>query len=116
MRRSSLLRYNLRVVMFNNWWILVFPIAVSQLTVFWNLISQKFATPMPASTGELVTPLLAAFLSAHVLSAEYPSRVGAILASKPLNIGKVVLLRLLAVLILVWILELISLTAYFYGG
>ncbi len=102
--------------MFNNWWILVFPVAVSQLTVFWNLIMQKATSVgLPATSVELITPLLAAFLSAHVLSAEYPARVGAILASKPLNIGKVVLLRLGAVLALVWVLELISLAAYYYG-
>src|SRR5437667_12198224 len=112
---GSLIRYNLRVVVFNNWWLLVFPIAISQFTVFWSIITEKFAPALPAANAETVTPLLAAFLGAHVLSAQYPSRVGAILASQPLNIGKVVVLRLLAVLGLVWVLEALSLMAYYLG-
>lgn len=111
----TLIRYNLRVVLANNWWLLVFPIAVSQLTVFWNIITRKFTTSLPAESAEMVTPLLAAFLCAHLLTAEYQSRVGAIIASKPLNIGKLVLFRLSAVLALVWALEMASLAAYYYG-
>ena len=85
-----LLRYNFRVLMFRNWWLLVFPIAASQLVVFWNLITLRFEESLPAYSMEMVSPLLAAFLCAHVLSAEYRSGVGAILASKPVDIGKVV--------------------------
>jgi tetratricopeptide (TPR) repeat protein len=112
---TKLVRYNLRIVLSNNWWLLVFPIAVSQLTVFWTIITRKFAPQLPADSAELVTPLLAAFLTAHVMTAEYQSRVGAILASKPLNLGKVVLMRVSAVLVLVWLLELASLAAYYFG-
>src|SRR5438270_8849346 len=102
MNSLALIRYNFRIVMFNNWWLLVFPVAVSQLTVFWNIITQKFTPALPAISAELISPLLAAFLSAHLLAAEYPSHVAVILASKPLHIGKVVLLRLIGVLALVW--------------
>lgn len=115
MSAATLVRYNFRVLIFNNWWLLVFPIAASQLTVFWTLITQKFAPGIPATSAEMVSPIVAAFLAAHILSAEYPSRVGAILASKPLNIGKVVALRLLAVLALTWALELLSLAAFYFG-
>lgn len=115
MDRLSLFRYNFRVLTHNNWWLLVFPLAASQLTVFWNLITQRFAEALPARSVEMVTPLLAAFLSAHLLSAEYRTGMGAILACKPMHIGKVVLRRLAVVLALVWALGALSLLAYFYG-
>jgi hypothetical protein len=63
---------------------------------------------------ELVSSLLAAFLSAHLLTAEYQSRIGAILASKPIDIGKVVLLRLVVVMGLVWALGALSLAGYYF--
>src|SRR2546422_8305387 len=110
-----LTRYNFRIVMFNNWWLLVFPVAVSQFTVFWNIITRKFTPSLPATSAEMITPLLAAFLGAHVLAAEYQARVGAILASKPLKMSQVVMLRLVAVLGLVFALELLSLGAYYFG-
>lgn len=110
-----LLRYNFRVVMFRNWWLLVFPIAASQLVVFWNLITLRFNENLPAHVVETTPPLLAAFLSAHLLSAEYRSGIGAILASKPVDIAKVVLIRLIVVMALVWALAALSLAAFYYG-
>jgi ABC-type transport system involved in multi-copper enzyme maturation permease subunit len=112
MNQTTLLRYNFRVLMLNNWLLLAFPIAVSQLTVFWVGISRKYSEDIPAATVEMVTPILAAFLGAHLLSAEYRSRVGAILASRPVNIGRIVLMRLVVMLALVWSLALLSLFAY----
>jgi hypothetical protein len=107
-----LMRYNFRVLMLNNWWLLVFPVAVSILSVFWNVVTQRFNMVMPARTVEMVSPLLAAFLGAHLLSAEYRSRIGAVLASRPVNISKIVVLRLVVMLALVWGLAWISLQAY----
>src|SRR2546421_286669 len=97
---TALFRYNFRVLLFRNWWLLVFPIAASQFTVFWNIITHRTSSAVPAQTLEMVSSLLAAFLSAHLLSAEYQSRIGALLASKPLNIGRVVLMRLVVVIVL----------------
>jgi ABC-type transport system involved in multi-copper enzyme maturation permease subunit len=114
----ALLRYNFRVLMLGNWWLLVFPVAVSQLSVFWNVTTQVSAQTnaqwlaIPAQTLERITPLLAAFLGAHLLSAEYRSRVGAVLASRPVNIGKIVVMRLAVMLALVWGLGWISIQAY----
>lgn len=112
---TRLLRYNFRVLMFGHWWLLVFPIAASQLVVFWNLVTLRFEEHLPAHTVETVSPLLAAFLCSHILAAEYRSGVGAILASKPVHIGKVVLLRMVVVMALVWALALLSLVAFYYG-
>ena len=110
-----LLRYNFRVVMFRNWWLLVFPVAASQLVVFWNLITLRFSDNLPAHVVETTPPLLAAFLSAHLMTAEYKSGIGAILASKPVDISKVVLIRLVVVMALVWALAGLSLVAFYYG-
>lgn len=110
-----LLRYNFRVVIFRNWWILVFPIAAGQLVVFWNLITLRFNEHLPAHVVETTPPLLAAFLSAHLMTAEYRSGIGAILASKPVDIAKVVLMRLVVVMALVWALAALSLVAFYYG-
>ncbi|GEM_PF-1958149 len=115
MLSRALLRYNFRVLMFHNWWLLVIPLAVSQLTVFWTLATQPFAPTLPANAVELISPLLAAFLCAHLLSAEYRSGIGAVLASKPIDIGKVVFLRLVIAIGLVWVLGWLSLFAFFFG-
>ncbi len=98
--------------MLNNWLLLAFPIAVSQLTVFWLVLTQRFTIALPAQCVEMVTPILAAFLGAHLLSAEYRSRVGAILATRPIHIGRIVLMRLFCMLALVWGLALLSLLAF----
>lgn len=110
-----LLRYNFRALMYGNWWLIVFPVAASQLVVFWNLVTLRFEEWLPAHAVETVSPLLAAFLCAHVLSAEYRSGVGAILASKPVHIGKIVAVRMSVALGLVWALACLSLVAFYYG-
>ncbi len=102
-------------MMLNNRWLVAFPLAVSQLTVFWLVVTRRFSADLPTQCVELVTPLLGAFLGAHLLSAEYRSRVGALLACRPVNIGRIVVLRLLVVLALVWLLAMISLMAFTYG-
>jgi len=116
MSQTTLLRYNFRIMMLNNRWLVAFPIAVSQLTVFWLILTRpQFSPDLPTMSVELITPLLGAFLGAHLLSAEYRSRIGALLASRPVNIGRIVVLRLFVMLLLVWGLAMISLIAYTYG-
>src|SRR5262245_55539559 len=114
MNQSTLFRYNFRVLMLNNWWLLVFPLAVSQLSVFWNVLIQRFSPDLPAKSLEMVTPLLGAFLGAHLLSAQYRSRIGAVLASRPVNIGKIVVMRLIVLLALVCGLAWLSLQAHYF--
>ncbi|HLJ57260.1 MAG TPA: hypothetical protein VKT77_19645 [Chthonomonadaceae bacterium] len=99
-------------MMLNNWLLVAFPVAVSQLTVFWMILTRRFQPDLPTECVELVTPLLGAFLGAHVLSAEYRSRVGALLACRPVNIGRIVIIRLVVVLAVVWALAIISLLAF----
>ena len=115
MSQITLLRYNFRIMMLNNRWLVAFPIVVSQLTVFWLILTRRFSSDLPTQSVELVTPLLGAFLGAHLLSAEYRSRIGALLASRPVNISRIVVLRLIVMLTLVWGLGILSLIAYRYG-
>ena len=112
MLSSSLIRYNFRVLAFQNGWLLTIPLAASQLSVFWVGSTQEFRPDLPASVVETVSPLLGAFLTAHLLSAEYRSAVGAVLACKPVDIRKVVLIRLVLALALVWGLAGLSLLAF----
>lgn len=112
MNQPTLLRYNFHILMHNNWMLLAFPAVVSQLSVFWFVLTQRFSPELPAQSVEMVTPLLAAFLGAHLLSTEYRSRVGAVLASRPVNINRIVVLRLVVMLALVWLLAGLSLMAY----
>ena len=116
MNQTALLKYNFRVMMLNNWLLLAFPVAVSQLTVFWLVLTRQFTQDLPAMSVEMVSPILAAFLGAHLLSSEYRSRVGAFLASRPVNIGKIVFSRLVVMLLLVWGLAGLSLFAYSIMG
>jgi len=109
---ASLIRYNFRVLAFQNGWLLTIPLAASQLSVFWVGSTQEFRPSLPATVVETVTPLLGAFLTAHLLSAEYRSAVGAVLACKPVDIRKVVLIRLALALVLVWGLAGLSLLAF----
>lgn len=109
---GALIRYNFRVLMHHNGWLLSIPLAASQLTVFWTATTQRFSPSLPSTIVELVSPLLGAFLCAHLLSAEYRSGVGAMLASKPVDIRKVVLVRLSIALALVWFLAGLSLLTF----
>lgn len=102
-------------MMLHNRWLIVFPLIVSQLTVFWLLMTKRFSIDLPAQSIEMITPILGAFLGAHLLSAEYSSRVGALLASRPVNIGKIVILRVLVMLSLVLGLAGLSLLAFYMG-
>ena len=102
-------------MMLHNRWLIVFPLIVSQLTVFWLLITKRFSIDLPAQSIEMITPILGAFLGAHLLSAEYGSRVGALLASRPVNIGNIVILRVLVMLSLVLGLAGLSLLAFYLG-
>jgi tetratricopeptide (TPR) repeat protein len=113
MSQFSLLKYNFRIMMLNNGLLVAFPLAISQLTVFWIILTRRYSPDLPTGSVELITPLLGAFLGAHLLSAEYRSRIGALLASRPVNIERILVIRLLVVLALVWTLGLISLMAYY---
>ena len=115
MKQFALLQYNFKVMMLHNKWLIVFPLVVSQLAVFWLLSTREFTLDLPAQCVEMITPLLGAFLGAHLLAAEYRSRVGALLASRPVNISKIVVLRLLVMLAFIFFLAGLTLTAFYFA-
>jgi ABC-type transport system involved in multi-copper enzyme maturation permease subunit len=87
-------RYNYRILIGNGYWIIVLPIAASQMVTLWMMALAKDFGQMPATfIAEMMAPILAAFLVAHSMAPEYKSSVGAVLACKPLSLHRVVTMR-----------------------
>ncbi|MCS6859124.1 MAG: hypothetical protein NZT92_02250 [Abditibacteriales bacterium] len=108
-----LLRYNVRILLGNTVWLLVVPIASSQIIVIWNMsLANTFNDATAAKTAELLAPLWAALLCAHTLGQEYRSRLDEITFSKPLSVNRIVLLRLAAIFALVLLLTVATLGAF----
>jgi ABC-type transport system involved in multi-copper enzyme maturation permease subunit len=108
-----LLRYNVRILLGNTVWLLVVPIASSQIIVIWNMsLANTFGDVTAAKTAELLAPLWAALLCAHTLGQEYRSRLDEMTFSKPLSVNRIVLLRLAAIFALVLLLTMATLGAF----
>jgi hypothetical protein len=91
---TRLWRYNYKILLGTGYWILVLPIAVSQVVTLWMMaLAADFSEEGATRISELMAPLLAAFLAAHTLAPEYKSGVGAVLASKPLSLHRVLTVR-----------------------
>ena len=87
-------RYNYKILLGTGYWILVLPIALSQIVTLWMMaLASDFSEESAIRIAELMAPLLAAFLAAHTLAPEYKSGVGAVLASKPLSLYRVLTVR-----------------------
>src|SRR6188768_1931270 len=87
-------RYNYQILMGTGYWILFLPVAASFLVGLWMMpMLVEFKQTTATAIGELMTPILGAFLAAHSLAPEYRSGIGAVLACKPIPLGRVVALR-----------------------
>lgn len=87
-------RYNYQIIAGGGYWVLAIPVAVSQVITLWMMaLSSEFSQHTANRIGEMMTPVLAAFLVAHSLAPEYRSGVGAVLASKPVSLGRVLTMR-----------------------
>lgn len=92
--RGRFWRYNFKVLMGTGYWVLAIPVAASQIVTLWMMaLSTAFGQHPATRVAELMTPVLSAFLVAHSLAPEYRSGVGAVLACKPLSLGKVLGMR-----------------------
>jgi hypothetical protein len=106
--RTALWRYNYKILMGTGYWILVLPIAASQVVTLW-MMAMATAFDQTAATfiGELMTPIIGAFLVAHSLAPEYRSGTGTVLACKPVSLHRVVTIRvglaMLLALALSWV-------------
>lgn len=87
-------RYNYRILTGTGYWVLVAPVAASQIVTLWMFaMSSGFGQGPATRIAELMTPILGAFFVAHSLAPEYRSGVGAVLASKPVSLGRVLAMR-----------------------
>lgn len=106
--RGRLWRYNYRILMGTGYWILVLPIAASQIVTLWMMaLSSDFSQATASQIAEMMTSILGAFLVAHSMAPEYRSGVGGVLASKPVSLHRVVSMRaglaMAAALFLTWV-------------
>jgi hypothetical protein len=87
-------RYNYQVLTGVGYWILVAPVAASQVVTLWMFaLASGFGQGPATRIAELMTPILGAFFVAHSLAPEYRSGVGAVLASKPVSLSRVLAMR-----------------------
>lgn len=105
---GRLWRYNYRILMGTGYWILVLPIAASQIVTLWMMaLSSDFSQQSGTQIAEMMTPILGAFLVAHSMAPEYRSGVGGVLACKPVSLHRVVSMRaglaMAAALFLTWV-------------
>jgi hypothetical protein len=91
---GKLWRYNYKVLFGTGYWILFLPVAASQVVTLWMMaLSGEFSQEAGNRIAEMMTPILGAFLVAHSLAPEYRSGIGAVLASKPVSLHRVVTMR-----------------------
>jgi len=111
-----LFRYNSRVLLANSYWLLIVPLVASQLVVFWHMAIATLVTASTvAKTCELVIPILAAFLCAHVVAPEHRNRVDELTFARPVPFARTIVLRMLALYAIVAILAVVMLAVYDLG-
>src|SRR5437763_669648 len=93
-RGSPLWRYNYKILVGTGYWVLVLPVAASQVVTLWMMaLASDFNQAVGTHIAELMTPILGAFLVAHSLAPEYRSGIGTVLACKPVSLHRVVTIR-----------------------
>lgn len=109
-------QYDARILLSNSYWLLVIPLVASQLVVFWHMaVAAVVRDGTVASTCELVVPLLAAFLCAHVVAPEHRNRVDELTFVRPVSILRTVILRLIALYTITVLLAAVMLFVYKVG-
>ncbi len=102
--RSGLWGYNLRILVGNTYWLVVTPLAASQLVVFWQMaVARSLTDARGALTIELLAPIVGAFLCAHALAPEQDG-VGELVFVRPLSLEKVLLIRLAMIFAFVYVI------------
>jgi tetratricopeptide (TPR) repeat protein len=113
--RSGLWAYNLRILVGNTYWLIVTPVAATQIVIFWNIATKTlFNAGAAAQTVELLAPILAAFLCAHALAAEQDG-VGELVFVRPVSVEKVLLLRLAVIFCFVFAVLTPAFVIYLIG-
>lgn len=108
--RARLWRYNFRILIGGGYWVIVLPIAASQIVTLWMMaLAGDFNQSMGVQIAELMTPILGAFLVAHSMAPEYRSGTGTVLACKPVSLHRVVTMRVGIALLAAFFLSLVTL-------
>jgi hypothetical protein len=98
---ARLWRYNYAILLGAGYWIIVLPVAASQVVTLWMFaLAGDFSESTASVIAELMTPILGAFLVAHAMAPEYRSGIGAVLACKPVSLHRVVTMRVALALLL----------------
>ncbi len=109
-KRGNLWRYNYAVLMGGGYWVLVLPLAASQMVTLWMMaLASEFSQAVATNIAELMMPILGAFLVAHSMAPEYRSGIGAVLACKPVSLHRVVTMRVLLAMVLPILLTTVTL-------
>jgi len=96
-RHRGLWAYNLRILLGHGYWLIVTPIVVAQLALFWSIATSSLANlPKAVQTIELLAPILSALLCAYAVAPEYAG-VSELVFVRPISIEKLLLQRLAAI-------------------
>lgn len=115
-RPGQFWRYNYLILAGAGYWALAVPVATSQLVTLWMMaLSSDFQQATANRIGELMTPVLGAFMVANSLAPEYRSGVGSVLACKPVSLSRVLAIRAGLGMLAALMLSLITLTVCSVG-
>jgi len=113
---GRLWRYNYRILLGTGYWIVVLPLAASQVVTLWMMaLASDFQQVAATHIAEMMTPILGAFLVAHSLAPEYRGGVGAVLACKPVSLHRVVTMRAGLAMFAAMVLSAVTLTVCSVG-
>ena len=108
--------YNTRILLGNSYWLLIIPVVASQLIIFWHMATASMVKASTvANSFELVIPLLAAFLCAHVVAPEHQNRVDELTFVRPVPFVRTIALRILSMYLIVAVLATMMLFVYKNG-
>jgi len=103
-RSRGLWAYNIRILLGNSYWLIITPIVVAQLVLFWSIATSGLSSaPGAAQTIEILAPILGALLCAYAVSPEHAG-VGELVFVRPISLEKLLLLRLAAIFAFVLVL------------
>src|SRR5205085_686842 len=86
--------YTFKILTGSGYWVLIVPVAAMMIVSVWMMaLANAFDQATADQIAELMMSILGAFLVAHSLAPEYRSSIGAVLASKPVSLHRVLTLR-----------------------
>src|SRR5436305_9385657 len=91
---GSIWRYTFKIITGAGYWVVIAPAAAMVVVSCWMMaLASAFDQATADQIAEMMMSILGAFLVAHSLAPEYRSSIGAVLASKPVSLHRVLTLR-----------------------